>query len=87
MPVYEYKAITDGCAYCKSRFEVLQKINEEPITKCPRCGATVRRLVSRSMINVVENLSESERLVKHTPEEADKLGLEDGFAEDRIYES
>ena len=86
MPIYEYKAVGDGCRYCRRRFEVRQNINEPPLGKCPRCGAAVRRLFSRPHISVIEPLGEKEKLVKHTPEEADELGLEGGFAEDRIYE-
>ena len=62
-------------------------MHEEPIRKCPRCGAPIRRLLSRPYISVTENLSERERLVKHTPEEADRLGLIEEFAEDKIYET
>jgi putative FmdB family regulatory protein len=30
---YEYK-----CAACGHEFEAEQKITEEPLTKCPKCG-------------------------------------------------
>jgi len=86
MPIYEYKAVKGGCEYCRRRFEVKQGMSEPPLGKCPRCGAPVRRLFSRPHISVVEPLSEKEKLVKHTPEEAEELGLTDGFGEDRIYE-
>ena len=86
MPIYEYKAVKGGCKYCRRRFEVRQSISESPLGKCPRCGVPVRRLFSRPHISIVESLSEKEKLVKHTPEEADELGLTGGFAEDRIYE-
>ena len=85
MPIYEYKAVGKGCEYCRSKFEVKQGINEEPLKDCPKCGAAVRRLISRPFISVVDPLSEKERLAKHAPEEAEELGLEGGFAEDRIY--
>jgi len=86
MPVYEYRAVEEGCDYCQYKFEVLQDMDEEPIRNCPRCGAPVRRLLSRPYICVVDSLSERERLVKYTAEEADRMGLVDGFAGDRIYE-
>jgi len=86
MPLYEYKAVGKGCKYCRDKFEVIQKIDDKPIKNCPRCGAAVRRLFSRPHISVVEDLTEGERMAKHTPEEADKLGLIGGFAEDKIYE-
>jgi len=46
MPVYEYE-----CSKC-GRFEYKQRIIEDPLNECPRCGAAARRLISRN-INVV----------------------------------
>ncbi len=33
MPIYEYR-----CAKCGHQDEVLQKVTERPLTKCPACG-------------------------------------------------
>jgi len=33
MPIYEY-----SCDDCSHRFEALQKMNDEALTKCPKCG-------------------------------------------------
>jgi len=41
MPTYEYE-----CKECGARFERHQTFSEEPITECPRCHGTVRRIVS-----------------------------------------
>lgn len=41
MPTYEY--LCENCGY---RFEKFQKITDEPIKKCPRCGGKVKRLIS-----------------------------------------
>ena len=42
MPIYEYQ-----CKGCQHHFDLLQKINDEPIKKCPQCSKdTVVRLVS-----------------------------------------
>ncbi len=43
MPIYEYR-----CDRCKKVFEVLQKINEEPLTTCIDCGSKVEKIVSTS---------------------------------------
>ena len=86
MPIYEYKAGGKGCEYCQHKFEAKQRMNEEPLKKCPKCGASVRRLISRPSICVVEPLPLKETFTTHTGEEADKLGLDGGFGEDRIYE-
>lgn len=42
MPIYEY-----SCSNCNHQFEVIQKINDEPVKVCPECSnKTVIRLVS-----------------------------------------
>jgi len=38
MPVYEYQ-----CEKCKDRTEALQKISDEPLTKCEKCGGPLRK--------------------------------------------
>jgi putative FmdB family regulatory protein len=34
MPIYEY-----ACGACGAQREVMQKVSESPLTKCPACGA------------------------------------------------
>jgi putative FmdB family regulatory protein len=46
MPIYEY-----ACKKCGS-FEVMQRISEEPLKKCPTCGARVSKLISRSAFHL-----------------------------------
>ena len=42
MPFYEYE-----CRSCKYYVEVMQKITDEPLTKCPSCGKkTLTKLIS-----------------------------------------
>ena len=44
MPVYEYI-----CKACDHEFEREQRINDNPLKKCPACGAMkVKRLISRT---------------------------------------
>ena len=45
MPLYEYK-----CSECGSVFEVLQKVSEQPLKKCIKCGGLVKKLVSSPAI-------------------------------------
>lgn len=40
MPTYEYE-----CGAC-GPFEQFQRITEDPLSDCPRCGSAVRRLIS-----------------------------------------
>jgi putative FmdB family regulatory protein len=42
MPFYEYE-----CSACKHHTDVLQKISDAPLKKCPECGKqTLKRLIS-----------------------------------------
>lgn len=41
MPTYEYQ-----CQGCGGRFELFQKITEEPAKTCPECGGPSHRIIS-----------------------------------------
>ncbi len=41
MPTYEYE-----CVSCKHKFETLQSMTAKPLTKCPKCGKKVKKLIS-----------------------------------------
>ncbi len=43
MPIYEYE-----CENCGRRFEVWQKITDEPLTTCEHCQGKLRKLISQS---------------------------------------
>ena len=45
MPLYEYQ-----CDACAHRFEVIQKFSDAPIDVCPKCGGTVKKLLSSPAI-------------------------------------
>lgn len=40
MPTYEYQ-----CKNCDHRFEVWQKMVDEPLKVCPECSGTIRRIL------------------------------------------
>ncbi len=40
MPTYEYL-----CRTCSHRFETWQKMTDDPLTACPECGGTIRRVL------------------------------------------
>ena len=42
MPIYEYR-----CKKC-GQFEVMQKITEAPLTRCPACQSKVTKLISNT---------------------------------------
>ncbi|PYR33242.1 MAG: transcriptional regulator [Acidobacteria bacterium] len=41
MPLHEYQ-----CDACSHRFEAIQKFSDPPIAICPKCGSSVRKLIS-----------------------------------------
>ena len=46
MPIYEYECESPKCGH---HFEALQKMSDDPITKCPACKSKkVRKMVSAS---------------------------------------
>ena len=42
MPIYEYR-----CSKC-GEFEVMQRITDRPLTRCPNCQSKVTKLISNS---------------------------------------
>jgi putative FmdB family regulatory protein len=40
MPTYGYR-----CKDCEHQFETLQRMTDEPIQECPKCGGPVARLL------------------------------------------
>ena len=41
MPTYDYE-----CLNCKEVFEKFQKITDNPLETCPKCGGKVKKLIS-----------------------------------------
>ena len=41
MPTYQY-----ACTQCGERLEVVQKFSDEPLTECPACAGTLRKVFS-----------------------------------------
>ncbi len=44
MPTYEY-----ACSHCGHTFEAFQSISEKPLTRCPKCKGTIRRVIHGGM--------------------------------------
>ena len=43
MPIYEYI-----CASCGKQHELMQKITDAPLTACPECGGTMKKMISNT---------------------------------------
>ena len=46
MPIYQYKATDKGCDYCRNGFESMQSMKDKALTKCPQCGAKIKKCPS-----------------------------------------
>lgn len=40
MPTYQYR-----CAACQNQFDAFQRFADDPLTDCPSCDGTVRRVI------------------------------------------
>ena len=40
MPTYDYE-----CTKCSHAFEAFQQMNDKHLTKCPKCGGKLKRLI------------------------------------------
>lgn len=57
MPICEYI-----CNDCNNHFEALQKLGESILTNCPKCGGTVKKLISAPNINISRKSSIQQQL-------------------------
>ena len=46
MPIYEYRPVEEACDHCRGGFEVLQKMGEASLGRCPECGRPCERVIS-----------------------------------------
>ncbi len=47
MPFYTYLCASDECCdYCQAGFDILQRINAQPVQRCPECGNIVKKVIS-----------------------------------------
>jgi putative FmdB family regulatory protein len=47
MPIYEYE-----CAKCGHIHEIMQKMSDKPLTKCPDCSGKLHKLISQSAFHL-----------------------------------
>jgi len=58
MPTYVYRASTPAqsdkqCDVCAAEFEYVQKMSDDALTVCPKCGRPVERVITAPNLNGV----------------------------------
>ena len=59
MPLYDYAPKSGKCRTCHGRFEVVQRIAEPKLKRCPACKKPVERLVSAASVQTKYSMSPS----------------------------
>lgn len=59
MPIYEYAPTSGQCEKCNGLFEVVQRIADPKLTRCPSCGQACERRISAVALGGTWSLSES----------------------------
>ena len=64
MPVYEYgpKGGAPGCDHCRDGFDILQRMTEDALTACPKCGGPIERIMQRAAIATPKTNTELKNL-------------------------
>jgi len=59
VPLYDYAAVGKGCPKCRKGFEVVQKLSEPKLKKCPACGKPVERIIGAVGVHTKFAMSKS----------------------------
>ena len=76
MPIYEYELTnsSNGCQRCQQRFEIIQGIEDDPLSRCPECGAKIKKVISWCRAAVIETPQENQMVEKKIGE-YEKAGM------------
>ena len=47
MPIYEYE-----CSKCGHVHEIMQKMSDKPLSKCPQCSGKLQKIISQSSFHL-----------------------------------
>lgn len=76
MPIYEYR-----CQDCGHEFEILQRMADDPLTECPKCGhEALTKLVSAAGFQL-KGSGWYETDFKHSGKKPDKKKPQEGSGE------
>ena len=59
MPLYDYAPRSGKCKQCKGRFEVVQRVSEPKLKRCPACRKPVERVISAVAVHGKFSMSPS----------------------------
>ena len=66
MPIYEYQARNENrCDYCHNGFELMKKLSEPELERCPRCGGAVIQVISAPNLTKAGPSLDSATIEKH----------------------
>ena len=66
VPIYLYQSSEPGaCGHCREGFEKLQRLREQPLVACPKCGAPVDKVIAPVNVSVSNTSLDKENLEKH----------------------
>ncbi len=51
MPLYDYAPRSGRCSRCRGRFEVVQRVAEPKLRRCPDCGKAVERVIGAPAVH------------------------------------
>jgi putative FmdB family regulatory protein len=57
MPIYEYEHVQTPCRLGRV-FELRQSLAEKALSRCPDCGAPIKKVISRTNVNTPKTNSE-----------------------------
>ncbi len=57
MPLYDYAPVSGKCKTCHGRFEVMQRVADAKLTRCPACKKPCERLISAARLGGKYNLT------------------------------
>jgi putative FmdB family regulatory protein len=66
MPIYEYRSSSERpCDFCRHGFDVMQKIRDPKLKRCPQCGAPVQRQLSAPSIGKADSTLDKANIEQH----------------------
>ena len=60
MPIYEY-----SCEKCGSHLEVMQKMTDKPLTRCPECKGKLEKIFSQTSFQLSVPRLDADKTLRH----------------------